>query len=580
MTMAQEKKLTVDVKTPGTLSEVIGADNLSSVEDLTINGKINGTDINVLRAMLKLDEDYDNPVDYSLHSLDLTNAQIVEGGNPYYYDMYATKTDTITDYMFAYSEQLSSIKLPKTTKCIGWGAFNYCLGLTEIVIPDGVTTIESAAFQHCEALASVTMGDKVDSIGGFAFDECTSLESISLPAKISFIGEQAFYGCPALKTVSLINKDAATGDAGNNSIKTSARKADEEQSKQIQKLAFGDCTALEDATIPDNIEYLGSSAFSGCKTLKNVKLSDNLKIIDMFAFMNCTSLENINFPEELERINFQAFCYDASLKGVTIPNNVTLIDKSSFYGCTDVQKVEIGSGVTEIGNMAFEACDSLKAINVDNANTVYASIDGALTDKDMKVLIFVPGGHGADYDVPQSVETIAGDAFTANYTLKNVTLHDRVKTVGVSAFSKCHSLEKATLGSGVETIGEDAFYDCDKLAELHCRMPYPPSLSRDNVFYNVDKTTCKLYVPETAIDEYKNAYIWKDFTNIEAENTSSILNNFGVNGNKDSDLNGHIAVYDILGNIVYRGYGDNFNASKPGLCVIKMNGKTVKVVLK
>jgi len=60
---------------------------------------------------------------------------------------------------------------------------------------------------------------------------------------------------------------------------------------------------------------------------------------------------------------------------------------------------------------AFKSCDGLQRFIVDPANSVYASSDGALYTKDMKTLIFYPGGR-TDVKLPSSAVETKEDAFT------------------------------------------------------------------------------------------------------------------------------------------------------------------------
>lgn len=59
------------------------------------------------------------------------------------------------------------------------------------------------------------------------------------------------------------------------------------------------------------------------------------------------------------------------------------------------------------------------------------------------------------------------NAFSQEYTIKEVIIPDSVKTIGESSFSGCTSLQKVTIGKGVETIEKEAFFDCESLTEIN-----------------------------------------------------------------------------------------------------------------
>ncbi|MDD4637545.1 MAG: leucine-rich repeat protein, partial [Bacteroidales bacterium] len=96
------------LKVAGTLSVVIGKDNLNKVIKLTIAGPINGTDIKMIRSELPL-----------LRILDLGDADIVSGGESYCSKNDTTIDNVIGDNMFDYIPYWESLVLPKRLTRIG-----------------------------------------------------------------------------------------------------------------------------------------------------------------------------------------------------------------------------------------------------------------------------------------------------------------------------------------------------------------------------------------------------------------------------------------------------------------------------
>ena len=109
-------------------------------------------------------------------------------------------------------------------------------------------------------------------------------------------------------------------------------------------------------------------------------------------------------------------------------------------------------------------------------------------------------------------------------------------------------MEKLVLGSSVTQIGENAFSaiweESAKLNAIYCHATTPPVCADANVFNNISKTTCKLFVPGNAIDAYKAADVWKDFFNIEVSGINSITRA------SSSD-----AIYDLQGRPMNGGKG-------------------------
>ena len=120
--------LTVSLTKAGTLSEAItevGYDP-HSITSLTVSGELNGTDIALIRDIAGQDEDGFESGG-KLDTLDLTNAKIVTGGNPYYKSFfddteYNTQDSIVGDYMFNGCSCVTII-LPKAIKSVGEYAF-------------------------------------------------------------------------------------------------------------------------------------------------------------------------------------------------------------------------------------------------------------------------------------------------------------------------------------------------------------------------------------------------------------------------------------------------------------------------
>ena len=72
------------------------------------------------------------------------------------------------------------------------------------------------------------------------------------------------------------------------------------------------------------------------------------------------------------------------------------------------------------------------------------------------------------------------------------------------------ALTTITIGNNVTTIGEEAFSNCGKLEEVYCHAETVPSASRD-AFKDSYPQFCTLYVPASAINDYKNTAPWSEF---------------------------------------------------------------------
>ncbi|WP_294429651.1 leucine-rich repeat domain-containing protein [uncultured Treponema sp.] len=127
-----------------------------------INGPLNGTDVKYLRELI---------IERNLASIDLSNSQIVSGGDVYYQNdegEFATKDNEIGFYMFAECRNLKEIKLPLSIAKIEKRAFQRT-GITNLEIPENITLLCYGAFSNCDSLETVIIGKNVEKMNQGVF---------------------------------------------------------------------------------------------------------------------------------------------------------------------------------------------------------------------------------------------------------------------------------------------------------------------------------------------------------------------------------------------------------------------------
>ena len=163
-------EMTISTTTAGSLSTEIGNSIWKTIRSLTISGQVNGTDIRLIRKMLK---------EGKLEELNLLDAKIVSGGDSYdIYDLSKTSEDAIGESMFYDCRNLKKIILPSSTQRIEGYAFFGCSGLKQIELPKTCVTVGDYAIAFCDSLTSVTIPAGIMKIGESAFTYCTSLSTI------------------------------------------------------------------------------------------------------------------------------------------------------------------------------------------------------------------------------------------------------------------------------------------------------------------------------------------------------------------------------------------------------------------
>ena len=164
--------------------------------------------------------------------------------------------------------------------------------------------------------------------------------------------------------------------------------------------------------------------------------------------------------------------------------------------------------------------------------------------------------------------TIGEDAFRDCSNLTSVTIPNSVTTIGMYAFSDCTKLQKVNIGNSVKSIEGVAFYGCTSLTQISCEAIVPPTCNYD-VFAGINKSNCKLIVPNNSIDAYKQAAQWKEFFLIEGSTTGIINNIYNKTENVD--------VYTINGvKCLSKANVNEINALPKGVYII--NGK--KIIIK
>ena len=370
----------------------------------------------------------------------------------------------------------------------------------------------------------------VTSIGDYAFSRCRGLTSITIPNSVTSIGELAFRSCSGLTTI-VVESGNTMYDSRNN------------------------CNAI--------VESATNTLMLGCK---NTIIPNSVTSIGDWAFCNCSGLTSITIPNSVTSIGNKAFAGCDGLTSITIPNSVTSIGERAFYYCCGLTSVTIGNSVTSIGECAFCFCWGLTSVifNAENCNDFSA----AWTSDNL-----------TSFTIGDKVQRIPAKLCYGLSKLTSITIPNSVTSIENSSFWGCSGLTSVSIGNSVTSIGYNAFYGCYGLNLIRCDAVTPPSLGSD-VFYKVDKSICKLVVPDQSISLYKSAKQWRDFLDIsDVEMVTVDESGISVeNGAIVNRSNQQIDVYSISGAKAYSG-NDTEITLPSGIYVVKAGEKVVKVAL-
>ena len=366
-----------------------------------------------------------------LHSWYASAAEIITGSTG------AEETYEAGDYTYSLINEYANVKI-----------ISYKGDDAELVIPgtiDGkvVTAIDNHAFQSKSFITSVTMPDTMETIGGYAFYDCSNLETVSFGKALKAIGGWAFYGCKKLTGVTT----PATLE-------------------KIESEAFYNCTGIKTVELYGNDLSVNNWGFENISGAESIVLHEGVKTVGNNAFTSLKSLKTLTLCDSLESIGVGGFSGMGKVETVTFGKGLKTVGSSAFSNATALKTVNVNAACTSLPTNAFENDTALESIVVDNGNTAYVSYDGALMDKEMTKLLLYPKSRAGAYTIPDTVTTIAAEAFSNCVNLTEITIGDGVTSIDNNAFAECSALEKATIGDGVTSIGTSAFQNCQKLAEV------------------------------------------------------------------------------------------------------------------
>lgn len=455
---SQTKEVNIEA---GKLSEKITEEEQTTLTSLKITGKINGSDIQLLRKMAGKAYETNVKTNGKLSSLDLSQAQIVAGGSNYYVIKRGlsskyyqpTEDNVIAPYMFTGLTTLTTLKLPTNITKIEMFAFAGCSNLTECAIPESVTTIGDNAFAQCSKLKTITIPSAVTSLGVAAFKGCDAVTNVTFAKGIQLekIGKEVFSNNGSLTTITLPQSVTEIGD-----------------------LAFYENYSLASITFPSSLTSIGVSAFENCLALTTLsKFPETLETIDDKAFFNTAVTafsvarknddfsvvdgvlydkdkqilqlypagrvsETLNIPETVSSIAKYAFAYAKNLKSIELPSGLTNINDSAFVFSKLTSVTTLASNLA-ISKHAFSNCLNLTTVDFKGA---IASIgDGAFqNDKKLSTVKFV------GTSIPDFGKYV--------FTPKIVELKIYVPSGYVDKYKEKIEKKPAVLGSKYQVLGD------------------------------------------------------------------------------------------------------------------------------
>ena len=378
--------------------------------------------------------------------------------------------------------------------------------------------------------AKAPNGYDVKYIGEHAFINSSGITSLTIPATIDSIGSEPFYDSKAHLT-------KITVEDGDRPLKCFVRDAWPSgcypvfgRDVNVDEVYVG--RILDSRVSRGWVEAVYDGAWSALRDSEHIKivtLGSVYEEVPDGMFYGCIALEKVNFSPNTRRIGKEAFYYCETLQTITLPDEVELIDEDAFKRCTMLGYVGLPAQLKTIGGYAFLYCHALTQF------TIPASVDsignGILNDCDNLKRIDIPYS-------PRPLKYYCPNQFNNSLRAAPIdTLYTDRYIDG--AFSDNRTLKKLYIGPNVTALAPYLFSDCYNVDEVYSLNPVPPTCEASNVFYSGIKQNAQLHVSDGSVDAYKEAFVWKDFFNIDAasvagtkKNAATVVESYTVSGQR------------------------------------------------
>ena len=393
----------------------------------------------------------------------------------------ADSVKRIGKHAFRNAQGLKAIYLGKSLETIDDWAFAYCNSLETILLsPDNpyFNVSENILFSEDGAklwmfprvgYTEYSIPDTVVALASNAFGDNQTLKKLTIPANVKELGESAFDSSPALEEITLLGDFTTVGEhlfGTQEPVFHWYPNSDRETTGNVKRLNIGsDVTSIPWAFLNSGADM---EAF-WVDARNEVYSSDDSGVLynkDKTVLVKVPSGYEgaLTIPESVETIENDAFDGCDQLTEIRLTADVTCDAESWFTTKSSVRGIVIGPKVTQL---PVDIADQrvLEYIQVDEGNAVYSSDTyGVLYDKAKNTVICVPNLLKDSYRFPDTVCTIAENAFDDCMNLTEFRVPGTVRKIEREAFKNCESLVRLILEEGVESIGAYAVYECEALA--------------------------------------------------------------------------------------------------------------------
>ena len=221
--------------------------------------------------------------------------------------------------------------------------------------------------------------------------------------------------------------------------------------------AFGEATSV---LIPDVVEmYVEDANYQGYVPFDVTMVEDN-------AFKNKTNIEEVTLGSKLKTIGISAFEGCSALGEISIPATVTTIGANAFKGCSSLGTFTLADN-SELGVLEEGSLEGTGLTSLDLSKATKYKPSTTVTGLENIYAVFGTSGKTSLLSVklPETVKTIAANAFKGDTRLATVTNLDKLTSIGENAFQNTALSGELTLQGNIE-VAANAFSGCTKITAV------------------------------------------------------------------------------------------------------------------
>ena len=429
------------------------------------------------------------------------------------------------------------------------------INATEFEVDADCSRIRKNAFKFTEQLTTLTLPRSLTYIGNSAFVSCTALTEIYAYSRpVSQTEGNAFDGLDKSKITLHVYASAL------DSYKQSWGEEFNYVTMPDPQTVTLTINVTDRGTLRTLIEAAVAEKGSTIYDVTGITVTGNINQDDLWMLSQmCTgvySLASINLAGasiEGDYIGDQMFYDKAKLTSITLPETLKYINNDAFRNCHGLTAIDIPASVKHIGSSAFAYCSNLATVTgmeglsecdpYDDWTPFYST---AITQPVYggSVFLYMPPTMTGEYEMPAGI---------------------KITAPGSIRFSR---LSAITLPASLTDLGDDTFQDCPNLTDIYCYATTPPNCYSGVWEWGFDRSACTVHVPASAVEDYQgeNGGEWREMGRIVGIVTGDLVDltiNVGTAGTLNETLfntavaNANISEKVLIRNLAVKG---NLNA--------------------